>query len=137
MGDFRTGGPKGKNDFERLLAERFPSVAAQIDESERDLLHLEMAVLARVTCRAIDFAEFEEVQLHLGFVDELLSNAAPDLENAIYVSYLENVFLGLEDRRYLTARGMLSGRMQTALAELEDHWGKVAKWTKQRQDSPS
>src|SRR5687768_17268322 len=107
----RVGGFKDGSDFERLLVERFPAIAAEIDDFERGLLHLEMAVLARATCRGIDAGELDQVQAHIGFVDELLSDAGPDLENAVHVSYLENVFLGSENSRYVSARAMLSNRL--------------------------
>jgi hypothetical protein len=129
----RAGGFKDRSDFERLLAERFPAIAAEIDDVEHGLLHLEMAVLARATCRAVEVSDSHQVQAHIRFVDELLSDAGPDLENAVYVSYLQNVFLGSEDPRYMSARAMLSERLQTALTELEEHWKKVAEW-KTRQD---
>ena len=90
----RASGHKDRNDFERLLAEHFPAIAAEIHDIERGLLHLEMAVLARATCRAVDLDDVHQVHAHLCFVDELLSDAGPDLENAVYVSYLENVFFG-------------------------------------------
>lgn len=61
-------------------------------------------------------------------IDELFCDAPPDLENAIYVSYLENVFLGRDEERYRAARSSLSGRLQAALADLEDHWKKIAEW---------
>ena len=35
-------GDEGRRRFEELLAKRFPSIEAQIDEIERGLLHLEM-----------------------------------------------------------------------------------------------
>ena len=91
-----------------------------------------MAVLARATCRAVDIGDSHQVEAHIGFVDELLSDAGPDLENAICVSYLENVFLGAKDPRYMSARAMLSKRLRTALAELEDHWKKIAEWNKRQ-----
>jgi hypothetical protein len=124
----RAGSIKDRDDFERLLAERFPAIAAEIGDVERGLLHLEMAVLARATCRAVDLGDLRQVQAHIGFVDELFSDAGPDLENAVYVSYLENVFIRAEDRRYTLARTMLSNRLQTALTKLEEHWRKIAEW---------
>lgn len=124
----RVGGLKDRGDFERMLGEQFPAVAAEIDDCERGLLHLEMAVLARATCRAIDTGDLHEVQAQIRFVDELFSEAGPDLENAVYVSYLENVFLGSDNLRYVSAREMLSKRLQTALADLEEHWKKIGKW---------
>lgn len=134
MGEvIRTNGLKDRGGFERLLAERFPVIAAEIDDVERGLLHLEMAVLARATCRAIDIGDLHQVQAHIDFVDELLSDAGPDLENAIYVSYLENVFLGSKDARYTSARALLSNGLHTALSKLEEHWKKIAEWN-MRQD---
>jgi hypothetical protein len=126
-------GVKDRNYFERLLAERFPAVAAEIDEFERSELHCEMAVLARATCRAVEPGDSHEVEAHLRFVDEAFSDAGSDLENAVYVSYLENVFLWSEDTRYVSARSMLSKRLQIALTELEDHWEKLAESWKAHQ----
>jgi hypothetical protein len=90
MADFAHGGGAGQIQFEQLLALRFPSVAAGLDDIERGLLHLEMAAFARATRSAIDRGDFAGVQRHLAFIDELFNDAAPDLENAIYVCYLKN-----------------------------------------------
>lgn len=88
MGELiRASGLKDQSYFERQLAERFPTIAAEIDEHERGLLHLEMAVLARATCREIELGDSRQIQAHLSFVDELFSDAASDLGNAVYVSY--------------------------------------------------
>jgi hypothetical protein len=126
MCDFvRVGGFKGREDFERVLAERFPSISADINDVERDLLHLEMAVFARATCKAIESDDLKQVQEHLNFADELLADSGPELENAVYVSYLENVFLGADDPRYQSVREMLSQRLKNALSELEAHWKKI------------
>ncbi|MGJ5820107.1 DUF7674 family protein [Paludibaculum fermentans] len=125
-------GNDGRSQFERLLELRFPAIAAEIDDCERGLLHSEMAVFARGTCAAIEGGDFEQMQAHLDFVDELFGSAAPDLENAICVSYLENVFLGSETERYTAARRMLSDRLRTALGELEDHWRKIVNSSKDR-----
>lgn len=118
-------GLKDRSEFERLLAERFPAVAAEIDDFERGLLHMEMSVFARATCAAIDAGLKDEVQAHFAFVDELLTNVDSDLENAIYVSYLEDVFMREPDPRYDEARAMLPPRLQTALKEVEDHWSSL------------
>jgi hypothetical protein len=119
------GDPCDPTDFERRLSARFPEVAAQIDDFERDSLHLEMAVFARATSTAISLGDFPQVRAHLCFVDELFSAAGSGLENAIYVSYLENIFLGSEDARVASARAMLSERLAAALVELEEHWRAI------------
>ena len=54
------------------------------------------------------------------------------LENAIYVSYLENVFLGRDDERCRSARSGLSGRLAAALVSLEEHWKNIAEWNRKR-----
>ncbi len=127
MSDFiLQDGAAGKRRFEELLANRFPEIAGQISEVERGLLHLEMAAFARATCAVIDRGEFNVVAVHLAFIDELFREPAPDLENAIYVSYLENVFLGRDDERYRSVRFTLSDRLQAALVDLETHWKKIA-----------
>lgn len=136
MGDFihRDADQEGRRRFEELLARRFPRISAQIDEIERGLLHLEMAAFARATCAAIDNGDLQEVTAHLAFVDELFQDA--DLENAIYVSYLENVFVGRDEERYRSARSALSGRLQAALVNLEEHWKKIAEWSRKRSSEP-
>lgn len=129
MTDFiRAGGLKSQEDFEKMLRERFPAIAGEITDIEEGLLHLEMAVLAEATCRAIDSDNLAEVRAHLDFVDELFEAAGPDLANAVYVSYLEYVFLGSKTTPHLAARVMLSARLQPALAELEDYLKETHEW---------
>jgi len=115
-------GTKDQRYFEELLALRFPSIAGALTEIQRGLLHVEMGAFARATRDAIESGRTEEVAAHLGFVDELFGGAARDLDNAIYVSYLENVFLGRDDARYRHARSTLSDRLQAALVEVEERW---------------
>ena len=77
-----------------------------------------------------------EVEVHFSFIDEVLSKAAPEVENAIYVSFLENIFIGSADTRYGAARLKLSQRLRTALESLEAHWADINKWlAKERSDS--
>jgi hypothetical protein len=125
-------GAEGQRRFEELLANRFPAIAGRISEIERGLLHLEMAAFARATCTAIDGGNLKEVAVHLAFIDELFRDAAPDLENAIYVSYLENVFLGRDDEPYRSVRSTLSDPLQAALVDLEEHWKKIAEFNRKR-----
>lgn len=133
MGDFvYHDGEEGRWRFEVLLANRFPDISSQIDEVEHGLLHLEMAAFARATCAAIENGNLPDVAAHFGFIDELFHDAAPDLENAIYVSYLENVFLGRDDERYRSVRSGLPTRLAAALVDLEQHWKKVAEWNRRR-----
>ena len=103
------------------MNERFPEVAASIDDCSQGLLHLEMTTLARATQAAIDSQDEATVREHFQFVDELFRNAAADVENAVNVSYLEN--LRFEGRRAgaTNARELLTPRLRQALAELEEY----------------
>jgi hypothetical protein len=102
-----------------LLTKRFPEIAADVDDCSQGLLHLEMATLARATQAGIDAGDKEMVKSHFAFIDDVFKDAAPDVENAIYVSFLEN--LQFEGRKIglTNSRELLSPRLQRALNELE------------------
>src|SRR5436305_835903 len=108
-----------RDRFIALLTERFPSVAASIDDCSQGLLHLEMATLARATQAAIDAQDREIVRQHFRFVDEVFRNAAPDVENAVYVSYLENLRFTGRKAAPTKARELLPPRLAQALVDLE------------------
>src|SRR5262249_28827747 len=111
--------------FITLLTERFPTVAGDIDDCSQGLLHLEMATLARATQRAIDTQDKETVQQHFRFIDEIYPDATPEVENAVHVSYLEN--LRFEGRKAgpTKARELLSPRLRQALTDLEAYLGQL------------
>ena len=102
-----------------MLRDRLPEVAADIDDISEGLLHLEMATLARATQAAIDAQDRDTIRRHFEFVDVVFRDAAPDVENAVNVSYLEN--LRFEGRKAgpTKAREMLPPRLGQALTELE------------------
>ena len=77
--------------FVTLLTERFPEVTASIDDCSKGLLHLEIATFARTTQAAIDRHDKAMVRAQFQFIDEVFRDAAPDLANAVNVSYLENL----------------------------------------------
>ncbi|MEX2093720.1 MAG: hypothetical protein WD971_13635 [Pirellulales bacterium] len=115
--------------FMALLTQQFPEVVATVDDCCQGLLHPEMGTLARATQAAIDAGDKETIRRHFAFVDEIFQDAAPDVENAIYVSYLEN--LRFEGRKAgpVDAAKLLSPRLQQARAELEAHWDNINRWT--------
>jgi hypothetical protein len=113
------------NRFMALLTERFPEVASSIDDCSQGLLHLEMATLARATQTAIDHQDRDTVRRHFLFIDEVFRQAAPDVENAVFVSYLEN--LRFEGRKAGPKKAMelLTPRLRQALAELEAYLDRL------------
>jgi hypothetical protein len=114
-----------RDRFIALLAERFPNVAAAIDNCSQGLLHLEMATLARATQAAIDEADRDAVRRYFAFIDEVFRDAAPDVENAVNVSYLENLRFEGRTAGPTRARELLTPRLRQALAELEDYLGRL------------
>jgi hypothetical protein len=115
-------------DHERFiarLAERFPEVAAAIDDCSEGLLHLEMATFARATQAAIDAQDRETVRRHFQFIDEVFRQAAPEVENAVNVSYLENLRFDGRKAGPTRARELLTPGLRQALAELEDYLAKL------------
>jgi hypothetical protein len=114
-----------RDRFIALLAEQFPEVAEAIDDCSRGLLHLEMATLARATQTAIDNQERDTVRRHFLFIDEVFGQAAPDVENAVYVSYLENLRCEGRKAKSTNARELLTPRLRQALAELEEYLARL------------
>ncbi len=111
--------------FIALLTGRFPEVTAAIDDCSQGLLLLEMATLARATQAAIDGQDRETIRRHFQFIDEVYLLASPDVENAVNVSYLEN--LRFEGRKAgpTRARELLTPRLRQALAELEEYLARL------------
>ncbi len=120
-GDRSISGLIDRERFILLLTERFPDVAATIDDYSRGLLHLEMATLARATQGAIDGGDRDTVRKYFAFVDEVFRDAAPDVANAVNVSYLEHLRFDGRKAGATKARELLTPRLRQALLELEDY----------------
>ena len=115
--------------FDRLLVAEFPEAAAELDAKDRALLHIEMAAVARATSRAIEAGDTAEVARHFAVMEKVLVAAASDVENAVYVSYLENVFLWDQRPAFVDARNKLPPRLARGLFELEEHFAMLASHT--------
>ena len=111
--------PIDRERFIAMLTERFPAVAADIDECARGRLHLEMGTLTRATQVAISDEDTSTVKAYFAFVGEVFRLATPEVKNAVYVSYLE--CLGFDGRhgKRIKAREMLSPQLQAGLRGLE------------------
>ena len=112
--------------FIALLSSRFPEVAAAIDDCSQGLLHLEMATLARATQAAIDNQDKATIARHFQFVDEVFREAAPDVENAVDVSYLESLRFEGQKAAPTRARDLLTARLRLALIALEEYLARMA-----------
>jgi hypothetical protein len=84
----------GREEFLARLRADFPEAAAGIRSDEAGLLHCEVAAFRRATEEAMDAGRLWESERHFRLVEELLPLAGSDLENALEVSYLEDLALG-------------------------------------------
>jgi hypothetical protein len=111
--------------FIALLTQQFPDVVASIDVCSQGLLHCEMGTFARATQEAIDAGDKATIQRHFAFIEEVFGIAAPDVKNAVYVSYLENLRFDGRKAGPANATQYLSPRLKQAFAELETHWQNI------------
>ncbi len=109
--------------FAALAVAEFPELRADVeDEVNRGLVHCEVGALAQFVQAAKARADWSTYQRAVQFVDGLLSEADPALENALYVSFLEHIdFNGVNGRR---AWSHLSERLRRGWRELNDGWGR-------------
>jgi hypothetical protein len=78
------------------MVDRFPWVAEERGSEGEGLTHLEFAALRRGLERADLAEDFATVREICGFVEELISDRLslhPDVENAIDVSFVEDLYL--------------------------------------------
>ncbi len=117
----------GRFEFIEGVRTKFPESLKEMDDLDDELLHIDMANFARSTEQAIISRDKNLVQGHFNFISDLFSNAHPDLKNAIYVSYLENVLLGQPHEKHQSARALLPANLEQALKDLEKHFEEIYK----------
>jgi hypothetical protein len=111
----------GRDEFIAMLSEKYPDIAADIDESMRGRLHLEIAMLARAAQAAISEEDKAAVREHFQFIDGVYRRGTPEVRNAVHVSYLEHLSFDGKHGRRIGAREMLSPALQVTLRGLEDY----------------
>ena len=84
-----------------------------------------MATFSRETQAAIDARDNETVKRHFRFINEVFRDAAPDVENAVNVSYLENLRFDGRKAGPTRARGLPPPRLHQALVDLEEYSAKL------------
>jgi hypothetical protein len=120
-------GTLDRDAFVAMLTERYPAIAADIDECVRGLLHMEMAVLAGAAQAAISDEDREAIREHFRFIDEVYRLASPEVKNAVHVSYLERLSIDGEHGKRIGAREMLSPALQAGLRGLEAYNAELSR----------
>jgi len=114
-----------RDTFIEGVRQLFPESFHEMEDIEDELLHIDMADFSRTTNNAIRMNNTSLAKEHFQFIGQLFQKANPDLENAIIVSYLENIFIGESEAIYLAARKLLPPNLAKALTELEGHFDKL------------
>ena len=83
-------GRYGREDFVRLTLAEFPELREDF-EDDSDLPHLQASALARLTQTAKGNADWTVYARAVQLVHHLFTNADEYLQNALAVSYLENL----------------------------------------------
>ncbi len=119
--------------FLELALAEFPSLGAEFTEEE-GLIHLQMAAFSHFAQAAIERNDIATLKRCYSLLEEVVKNSTFEVENAIYVSFLEN--LDFESSPYGTeAKRLLPALFSTMLVELEAHWQQLGEWHIQAQDN--
>ena len=110
--------------FSELLVSEFPKLQEEVAE-DAGLFHLHMAAFARLTQAAIDTGRLDTVRDHFIFADKSFRDAAPNLENAFYVSYLEH--LDFAGRHGKDAQSLMSPALRQGWREITDYMAQLAR----------
>ena len=119
--------------FVGLVLGEFPQLTEEFAEEE-GLLHLQTAAFSRFAQAAIDGGDLDTLRRCYDLLAEVMKSCTFEVENAIYVSFLENLDFegppgGAEARR------LLPPTLAQALAELEAHWQRFGEWQAEAQDA--
>ena len=110
--------------FIEQLGLEFPELREDIREYE-SLLHVQMGSFARITQGAIDAGDFETLRRQFMLADRFFSDAAPDLQNAFYVSYLEYMdFRGPYGQR---AQSFMSSALRKGWQDIMDYMDELSR----------
>ena len=97
-------------EFIKSAAEQFPAIAAEIfDEDYEGLIHLQVACLTRYANGCLDKNNLTEFERILRFVDYVLPKVDSRLDNALHVSFVEDLGLDEDTPVLRAAKQLLSG----------------------------
>jgi hypothetical protein len=109
-------------EFLELLTGEFPELTHQIRDKD-GLLHLEVAAFRRATEDAMDAGNLWTVEKHFRFVARVLADASPDVENALSVSYLEDLALGeCTPARHRAVKDRMPRKLRDDMIGINSKW---------------
>ena len=110
------------NDFINDLVQTFPDLKEEIEEWN-GLLHVQMGVFARITQEAVEYGDISKIDQCFALAHRMFHDADPELKNALYVSYLEN--LDFNSPNGQLARTRMSNLLKAGYKEINDYLDKL------------
>ena len=120
-------------NFLALALAEFPSLTDEFAENE-GLFHVQMGIFSRIARAAIERGDFSTLKRCYNLADETMGNASPSVENAIFVSFLENLNFEISPHG-AEAEKLLSPKLTEMLAELNEHWRQIGEWQVAQQEA--
>lgn len=118
--------------FLDLALTEFPSLGEEFAEAD-GLFHLQMAAFSYLAQAAIERNDLATLKRCYSLLEEVMKSATFEVENAVYVSFLEN--LDFENSTCgAEARNLLPLILSKTLVGLEAHWQQIGEWHMQAQD---
>lgn len=110
-------------DFLKQLEVKFPDAFAKIDDIDEGLLHCEMAAFRRYVEEKMDQGSAWYCEKALCFVEQCLRESGAALENAIEVSFIEDLALGEHNRqRYEIVKERAPKTIRNKMIEVHEFW---------------
>ena len=119
--------------FVELVLAEFPQLREEFAEAE-GLLHLEMGTFNRFSQKAIDHNDLDTLKRCYELLAGVMKTAPSEVENAIHVSFLEN--LDFERSPHgAEARRLLPPVLKKALDEVNELWERIGQRQVDAQDN--
>ena len=109
-------------DFIAALVQAFPELDAEINEWD-GLLHVQMGEFARLTQEAIGNRDSNKIDRCFALAHRTFHDADPELKNAFYVSYLENLHFKGSNGQLAYKR--MSNLLKAGYREINDYLEKL------------
>ncbi|MFM2269177.1 MAG: hypothetical protein RL757_2618 [Bacteroidota bacterium] len=114
------------NVYFSSLTHQFPALKAEIDALD-DLNHLKMEVFARYTNSQIQKRNAKEFIRCLMFQESMMDVMSAEIENALYVSYIESLLLGQYSAQMKKKVAMMPPKFKEKYVEYAIHYYNLGK----------
>lgn len=114
----------GPDQFRAMVEAEFPGTLAKAAKVYGGgILHIEMSTFGRTTREAIDSGKLWLAERHFRFIADIWPRADPELENAIDVSYVEELALSkATPQRHAAIRERMPPQLRAKLIEIHEQW---------------